>query len=49
MNDLADDAKQDLAVALIAEEPGLFLNPEEAKLELNVCEHCGHCPCGCGG
>ncbi len=49
MNDLADEAKQDLAVAIIADDQPLILNPEEEKAEMKVCEYCGHCPCGCGG
>lgn len=49
MNDLADEAKQEIAVALIPEEQPVFLNPEKKPIEIPVCEYCGHCPCGCGG
>lgn len=49
MNDLADEARQDLAVALAPEPEPMILNPEEKATEVPVCEYCGHSPCGCGG
>ncbi len=49
MNDLAEEPKQDLTFTLIADDQPVILNPAEETAGMQVCEYCGHAPCGCGG
>ncbi|HUT88252.1 MAG TPA: hypothetical protein VMY37_02035 [Thermoguttaceae bacterium] len=49
MNDLAAEAKQDPALALIADDQPVIINPEAETARMHECEYCGHAPCGCGG
>jgi hypothetical protein len=49
MEDLADDAKQDLTAVIVTDEKPAILNPEDDAARTQECEYCGHYPCGCGG
>jgi hypothetical protein len=55
VRDLADEAKEDLALVTTADGQPVILVREREGLtsedepEMQVCEYCGHYPCGCGG
>jgi hypothetical protein len=49
MTDVADEASQDLAVVITADDEPVVLNPSEEPAPMHECEYCGHLPCACGG
>ena len=49
VNDLADETKEDLTLAIMDDDRPLVFNPEEEAARTQECEYCGHYPCGCGG
>lgn len=49
MKDLADEAKDDFALVMLADAEPVMCNPEEEAAGIETCEYCGHYPCGCGG
>lgn len=49
MNHVAEQTQDDLEVVILDEQEPVILDFEEEAARLQVCEYCGHLPCGCGG
>lgn len=49
MSDVADEACQDLASLITADDQPIVVNPDEEAAQMQECEYCGHLPCACGG
>ena len=49
VEDVANDAKQDLAAVIVTDDQPVIPIPEEDAAGTQECEYCGHYPCGCGG
>jgi hypothetical protein len=49
MKDLAEEVKDDLTVVVVPQSDPADLDLREERVRIEVCEYCGHCPCGCGG
>jgi len=49
VKDVAEEAKQDSALVLTAHDDPATVDLEEQAVAEQLCEHCGHYPCGCGG
>jgi hypothetical protein len=49
VKDLADEPKQDHALALMGDDEPLVVDLDEDAAPVEECEYCGHFPCGCGG
>lgn len=49
MNHIADQAQDELELAVLDEQEPVILDFEEESARLRICEYCGHFPCGCGG
>ena len=49
VKDLADEAKEDVALAIIGDDQPVTLDSQEEAARMQECEYCGHYPRGCGG
>jgi hypothetical protein len=49
MTDVADEATQDLASVITADDQPVVVSPNEEAVSVQECEYCGHYPCACGG
>ena len=49
MTDVADEASQDLSLAIPADPEPIVLTPTEEPATIEECQYCGHLPCACGG
>jgi hypothetical protein len=49
VKDLADQAQQDIALAIVTEEEPAVADEEGTRVCVQACPFCGHFPCGCGG